>query len=101
MYKGPRHPPLDNQSNIKLQTIGKLRHTRKIRAATRIKLGLQDKVYLGNLDARRDWSHAKDVAEAMYKIITAPQPSDYVVSSGEIHSVKEFAQMVFSKLGLD
>ena len=76
--------------------------TRKItRAATRIKLGLQDKLYLGNLDAQRDWSHAADVADAMYKIITAPQPNDYVVASGEMHSVKEFAEMVFSKLDLD
>ncbi len=76
--------------------------TRKItRAATRIKLGLQDKLYLGNLDAKRDWSHAADVADAMYKIITAPEPSDYVVASGEMHSVKEFAEMVFQKLDLD
>lgn len=76
--------------------------TRKItRAATRIKLGLQEKLYLGNLSAKRDWSHAADVADAMYKIITAPQPGDYVVASGEMHSVKEFAQLVFSKLDLD
>lgn len=76
--------------------------TRKItRAATRIKLGLQDKLYLGNLDAKRDWSHAADVAEAMYKIITAPSPDDYVVSSGEMHSVEEFARMVFDKLNLN
>lgn len=76
--------------------------TRKITmAATRIKLGLQDKVYLGNLDAQRDWSHASDVAEAMYTIITAPQADDYVVSSGQMHSVKEFAELVFSKLSLD
>lgn len=76
--------------------------TRKITmAATRIKLGLQDKLYLGNLDAKRDWSHAADVADAMYKIITAPEPSDYVVASGEMHTVKEFAELVFSKLGLD
>lgn len=76
--------------------------TRKItRAATRIKLGLQSKLYLGNLDAKRDWSHAADVADAMYKIITAPEAGDYVVASGEMHSVGEFAQMVFSKLGLD
>lgn len=76
--------------------------TRKItRAATRIKLGLQDKLYLGNLDARRDWSHAADVADAMYKIITAPQPDDYVVASGEMYSVLEFAKMVFGILGLD
>lgn len=76
--------------------------TRKItRAATRIKLGLQDKLYLGNLDALRDWSHAADVAAGMYKIITAPAPDDFVIASGEMHSVKEFAQIVFSKLGLD
>ena len=76
--------------------------TRKITmAATRIKLGLQDKLYLGNLDAMRDWSHAADVAEAMFKIITAPTPDDFVVASGEMHSVKEFAQIVFDKLGLD
>lgn len=76
--------------------------TRKItRAATRIKLGLQNKLYLGNLDAQRDWSHASDVAEAMYKIIMAPEPDDYVISSGEIHSVKEFAQLVFDKLELN
>ena len=76
--------------------------TRKItRAATRIKLGLQDSLYLGNLDAKRDWSHAEDVAQAMYKIVTAPQPDDFVVASGEMHSVQEFAEMVFDKLGLD
>src|SRR5574337_80253 len=76
--------------------------TRKITmAATRIKLGLQDKLYLGNLSARRDWSHAADVADAMYKIVTAPQPSDYVVASGEMHSVEEFAKLVFGILDLD
>ena len=76
--------------------------TRKItRAACRIKLGLQNKLYLGNLDAQRDWSHASDVADAMYKIITAPVADDYVVASGEMHSVKEFAQVVFDKLGLN
>jgi GDPmannose 4,6-dehydratase len=76
--------------------------TRKItRAATRIKLGLQDKLLLGNMSALRDWSHSKDVCDAMYKIITAPTPSDYVVASGETHSVREFADLVFSKLGLN
>jgi GDPmannose 4,6-dehydratase len=76
--------------------------TRKItRAATRIKLGLQNKLYLGNLDAQRDWSHASDVADAMYKIITAPVADDFVIASGEIHSVKEFADQVFDKLGLN
>lgn len=76
--------------------------TRKITmAATRIKLGLQDKLYLGNMDAQRDWSHAADVADAMYKIITAPTADDFVVASGEMHSVREFAELVFSKLGLN
>jgi GDPmannose 4,6-dehydratase len=76
--------------------------TRKITmAATRIKLGLQDKLYLGNLDARRDWSHASDVANAMFMIATAPSPDDYVVASGQMHSVKEFARLVFDKLGMD
>lgn len=76
--------------------------TRKItRAATRIKLGLQQKLYLGNLDAKRDWSHAKDVATAMYKIINANKADDYVVASGEMHSVREFSNLVFTKLGLN
>jgi GDPmannose 4,6-dehydratase len=76
--------------------------TRKItRAATRIKVGLQDRVTLGNLDAKRDWSHAADVADAMYRIINADVADDFVVASGEMHSVKEFAELVFSKLGLD
>lgn len=76
--------------------------TRKItRAATRIKMGLQDKLYLGNLSAQRDWSHAADVAEGMYKIITADTPDDYVIASGETHSVEEFLEIVFTKLGLN
>ena len=70
-------------------------------AATRIKLGLQDKLYLGNLDAVRDWSHSLDIVDAMYKIVTASEPSDYVAASGEAHSVKEFVQLVFTKLELD
>ncbi|HVI42025.1 MAG TPA: GDP-mannose 4,6-dehydratase [Anaerovoracaceae bacterium] len=76
--------------------------TRKItRGITRIKLGLQDKLYLGNLDAKRDWSHAKDMANAMYKIITAENPEDYVVASGEMHSVQEFLDLVCNKLGVN
>lgn len=76
--------------------------TRKItQAATRIKLGLQDKLFLGNLEAKRDWSHAKDVAAAMIKIIEADVPDDFVVASGEMHSVKEFVEVVFDKLGLN
>jgi GDPmannose 4,6-dehydratase len=70
-------------------------------AAARIKLGLQEKLYLGNLKAKRDWSHAADVATAMYLIITAPRADDYIVASGEMHSVEEFVNIVFDKLGLD
>lgn len=76
--------------------------TRKItRAATRIKLGLQKELILGNLDAKRDWSHAKDTVNAMHLILNQDSPDDYVISSGEMHSVKEFVELVFSKLDLD
>jgi len=76
--------------------------TKKItQAAARIKFGLQDKLYLGNLDAKRDWSHAKDVARAQYMIATADKPCDYAIGSGESHSVKDFLHLVFDKMGLD
>jgi GDPmannose 4,6-dehydratase len=76
--------------------------TRKItRAATRIKLGLQNKIVLGNLESKRDWSHAKDVANAIYLMGTADVADDWVVASGEMHSIKEFLELVFSKLDLD
>jgi len=76
--------------------------TRKItRAAARIKLGLQDKLYLGNLDARRDWGHARDYVEAMWLMLQAPQPDDFVVATGEAHSVREFVTAAFGYLGLD
>lgn len=76
--------------------------TRKItRAATRIKLGLQDKLYLGNLDAKRDWGHAEDYVEAMWLMMQQDQPDDYVIATGEMHSVREFIECVFAKLNLD
>jgi len=76
--------------------------TRKItRAATRIKLGLQDKLYLGNLDAKRDWGFAGDYVEAMWLMLQAEQPIDYVVATGETHSVREFLERSFGLLGLD
>jgi GDPmannose 4,6-dehydratase len=76
--------------------------TKKItKAAARIKLGLQDKLYLGNLAALRDWSHAQDTANAVYTIVTADKPDDFVVASGEVHSVQEFVEIVFAKLDLD
>jgi GDPmannose 4,6-dehydratase len=76
--------------------------TRKItRAAGRIKHGLQDKLYLGNLDARRDWGYAGDYVEAMWLMLQQPAPDDYVVATGESHSVREFAEAAFSCAGLD
>lgn len=76
--------------------------TRKItRAATRIKLGLQEKLYLGNLDAKRDWGFAGDYVEAMWKMLQVDEPDDYVIATGETHSVKEFLEEVFSYLDMD
>jgi GDPmannose 4,6-dehydratase len=76
--------------------------TRKItRAATRIKLGLQDKLYLGNLDAKRDWGFAGDYVEAMWLMLQQDKSDDYVVATGETHSVKEFVTEVFSYLDMD
>jgi GDPmannose 4,6-dehydratase len=76
--------------------------TRKItRAATRIKLGLQDKLYLGNLDAKRDWGFAGDYVETMWLMLQQDKPDDYVVATGESHSVREFVKEVFDYLDLD
>ena len=76
--------------------------TRKItRAATRIKLGLQDRLYLGNLDAERDWGFAGDYVEAMWLMLQQDDPDDYVVATGERHSVRDFCEAVFSTLGLE
>ncbi len=76
--------------------------TRKIaRAAARIKLGLQEKVYLGNLDAKRDWGHARDYVEAMWKILQHDEPDDFVIATGETHSVREFAELAFREVGFD
>jgi GDPmannose 4,6-dehydratase len=75
--------------------------TRKItRSATRIKLGSQDKLSLGNLDARRDWGFAGDYVEAMWMMLQQEQPDDFVVATGETHSVKEFLEVVFDRLKL-
>lgn len=76
--------------------------TRKItRAATRIKLGLQKELKIGNLDSKRDWGFAGDYVEAMWMILQAKQPEDYVVSTGKSITVREFCQLTFSSLGLD
>jgi len=76
--------------------------TRKItRAATQIKLGLKDKLFLGNLEAKRDWGFAGDYVEAMWMMLQQEKPDDFVISTGETHSVREFAEIVFDKLNLD
>ncbi len=76
--------------------------TRKItRAATRIKVGLQDRLYLGNLDAKRDWGHAEDYVDAMWRILQHDDPDDFVVATGESYSVREFVTRVFGMLDLD
>ena len=76
--------------------------TRKItRAASRISLGLQDKLYLGNLDAKRDWGHSKDSVEAMWLMLQQPEADDFVIATGEQHSVREFCQVAFKEIGID
>ncbi len=76
--------------------------TRKIsRAAARIKLGLQDTVSLGNIDAKRDWGYAKDYVEAMWLMLQAKTPEDFVIATGETHSVREFLDEAFAHVGLD
>jgi len=76
--------------------------TRKItRAAAHIKEGLQDKVYLGNLEARRDWGYAPEYVEAMWLMLQQDAPDDYVIATGETHSIREFLDEAFSYAGLD
>lgn len=76
--------------------------TRKItRAATRIKLGLQDTLYLGNLDAQRDWGYAKDYVEGMWRMMHHSEPDDFVLATGETHTVRSFLDCVFEQLELD
>ncbi len=74
--------------------------TRKItRAVAAIQLGFQDKLYLGNLDAKRDWGHARDYAEGMWMIVQQPKADDYVLATGESHSVREFVEKAFARVG--
>jgi GDPmannose 4,6-dehydratase len=74
--------------------------TRKItRAVAAIELGLQEKLFLGNLDAKRDWGHARDYAEGMWRIVQQPKPDDYVLATGESRSVREFVEKAFAQVG--
>ena len=76
--------------------------TRKVtRAVGRIKLGLEDKIYMGNLDARRDWGYAKEYVEAMWRMLQHDQPDDYVIATGTMHSVRDLIEEAFSYAGLD
>jgi GDPmannose 4,6-dehydratase len=76
--------------------------TRKItRATARIALGLQDKLYLGNLDAKRDWGHAKDYVRMMWMILQAEEPEDWVIATGKTTTVREFVRMAFSEVGIE
>lgn len=76
--------------------------TRKITlAAARIVNGLQDKLYLGNLNARRDWGYARDYVECMWLIMQQPEPDDFVIATGEYHSVREFTEMSFRRAGIE
>lgn len=76
--------------------------TRKItRAVARIKYGLEEALYLGNLDSKRDWGHARDYIEAMWLILQQDQPDDFVVATGETHAVREFVELAFKEAGID
>jgi GDPmannose 4,6-dehydratase len=76
--------------------------TRKItRAVARIALGLQDKIYLGNLDSKRDWGHAKDYVRMMWMILQAEKPEDWVIATGKATTVREFVQMAFHEVGME
>src|ERR1700709_859892 len=75
--------------------------TRKItRAVAAITLGLQDTLYLGNMDAKRDWGHARDYVEGMWRIVQNPEADDYVLATGETHAVREFVEKAFAQIGL-
>lgn len=76
--------------------------TRKItRAVARIKLGLQNALYLGNLDAKRDWGHARDYVRGMWLMLQQDEPEDYILATGEAHSVREFVEIAFKEVGID
>ena len=76
--------------------------TRKItRAAVRIKLGMEDKIYLGNLDSKRDWGHAKDYVEGMWMVLQQEKPEDFVLATGVTTTIRDFCEMTFKELGVD
>lgn len=87
--------------NHESPTRGETFVTRKItRAVSAIKLGLQDQMYIGNLDSLRDWGHARDYVEGMWLIVQRDTPDDYVLATGEMHSVREFIELAFAEVGI-
>src|SRR5690606_29096984 len=87
--------------NHESPTRGETFVTRKItRAASKIALGMQDKLYLGNLDAQRDWGHAKDYVEAMYLMLQQDKPEDFVIATGVTTYVRDFVKMAFGEVGI-
>jgi GDPmannose 4,6-dehydratase len=64
-------------------------------------LGFQDRLFLGNLDAKRDWGHARDYVDGMWRILQQPEPDDYVLATGEAHTVREFVERAFAELGIE
>jgi GDPmannose 4,6-dehydratase len=88
--------------NHESPTRGETFVTRKITmAATKIRYGMQEKLYLGNLDAKRDWGYARDYVEAMWLMLQQETPEDYVIATGETHSVREFTELAFKELGIN
>jgi GDPmannose 4,6-dehydratase len=87
--------------NHESPTRGETFVTRKIsRAVAAIKLGRQETLFLGNLNAKRDWGHARDYVEGMWRILQQPEPDDYVLATGETHSVREFVEKAFAQIGI-
>src|SRR5262249_16069674 len=88
--------------NHESPTRGETFVTRKItRGLARIKVGLEECLYLGNLNSRRDWGHARDYVEMQWLMLQQPEPEDFVIATGEQHSVKEFVQLAAEEMGLD
>ena len=75
--------------------------TARFSSGAHIKLGLQDKLFMGNLDVRRDWSYAKEYVEAMWLMLQQPEPDDYVIATNETHTIRECLEVAFGRVGLD
>jgi len=95
-----RHTPPDFATPMRFARRGETFVTRKItRAVAAIELGKQEKLILGNLDAQRDWGHARDYVEGMWRMVQEDEPDDYVLATGQTRSVRDFAQRAFAQVG--